>query len=100
VVALHRDAFRRELAVFVEWFNAERPHTFLRGATPDEVYFGRMPDCRRPRYEPRPRWPRRSQCARPQALVRGRPGMAAMDLGIEHHHGRKHLPIVTLRRAA
>jgi hypothetical protein len=100
LVALHRDAFRRELEAYADWFNADRPHSFLAGATPDEVYFRQMPACRRPRFEPRPRWPRRSPCARPHALVRGRPGGAAMELGAEHLHGRKHLPVVTLRRAA
>ena len=100
LVALHRDTFWRELEAYVDWFNADRPHSFLGGATPDEVYFRQMPACRKPRFEPRPRWPRRSPSARPHALVRGRPGGAGMELGIEHHHGRKHLPVVTLRRAA
>jgi len=48
-----------DAAVGRAWFNAERPHTFLGGATPDEIYFGRMPACRKPRLEPRHRWPRR-----------------------------------------
>jgi len=99
VVALHREVFRRELQAYVSWFNEERPHTFLRGATPDEVYFRQTPACRRPRFEPRPRWPRRSPCARPQALVRGRPGVTGMELVLEARGGRKHLPVVTLRRA-
>ena len=99
VVPLHREAFRRELQAYVSWFNEERPHTFLRGATPDEVYFRQTPACRRPRFEPRPRWPRRSPCARPQALVRGRPGVTGMELVLEARGGRKHLPVVTLRRA-
>jgi putative transposase len=100
LVALHRDAFQRELEAYVSWFNAERPHTFLRGATPDELYFGRMPACRKPRLEPRPRWPRRSPCAQPHALVRGRPGVSGLELAVEARDGRKHLPVVTLRRAA
>jgi putative transposase len=99
-VALNRNAFRRELDAYVTWFNAERPHSFLLGATPDEVYFRRMPACRRPRLEPRPRWPRRSPCAQPHALVRGRPGVTGLELAVEARHGRKHLPVVTLRRAA
>jgi hypothetical protein len=81
-VALDGEAFRRELDAYASWFNAE-PHTYLRGATPDEVYFGRMPACRRPRLEPRPRWPRRSPCARPHALVRGRPGLPGLQLAVE-----------------
>ncbi|HEX5042902.1 MAG TPA: DDE-type integrase/transposase/recombinase [Candidatus Polarisedimenticolaceae bacterium] len=99
-VALRPDAFQRELEAYVAWFNAERPHTFLGGATPDEVYFKRMPACRKPRLEPRVRWPRRSPCASPHALVRGRPGGAAIELDVRSDQGRAHLPIVTLRRAA
>ncbi len=92
-------AFQRELSFFLGWYNAQRPHTFLDARTPDEVYFGRRPACRRPRFEPRPRWPRRSPCAGPQALVRGRPGVT-LDLSISHRGGRKHLPVVQLRRIA
>ena len=33
--------------------------------TPDEIYFHRRLACRAPRFEPRPRWPRRSICAAP-----------------------------------
>ena len=74
--------------------------TLMISATPDEVYFKRMPACRRPRLEPRSRWPRRSPCARPQVLVRGRPGSNAIEIAVECRGGRKHLPIVTLRHAA
>ena len=75
------------------------PHTWLGGKTPNEVYFGQYPASRRPRFEPRERWPRRSPCAKPWALVRGRPG-AALGLEVTFHHGRRHLPIVSLRRVA
>ena len=40
-----------------------------------------------------------SPCARPWALVRGKPG-AQLELHVEFLGGRKHLPVVTLRRAA
>jgi transposase InsO family protein len=53
-VPLCRRSFYSELALFVRWYNAERPHITLAGATPDEVYFARRPACRRPRFEPRP----------------------------------------------
>ncbi|HLA84484.1 MAG TPA: hypothetical protein VJL29_06800 [Thermoguttaceae bacterium] len=86
-------------ATVVEWYNAHRPHERLGGRTPDEVYCGRFPAHRRPRHEPRDRWPRGSPCAKPWALVRGRPG-ATLALEVRFHRGRKHLPIVTLRRAA
>jgi hypothetical protein len=92
-------AFEREIAFYVAWFNENRPHGWLGGRTPDEVYFGTMPACRKPRFEPRTRWPRRSPCAQPQALVRGRPG-AVVELHVGYYAGRKHLPLVALKRVA
>jgi len=91
--------FRRELAVYSSWYNGHRPHTWLGGATPDEIHYHRRPVSRAPRFEPRPRWPRRSPCAAPQVLVRGQPGVR-LELEVHHHSGRRHLPIVTLVRAA
>jgi len=91
--------FRQEMALFFSWFNDRRPHTKLTGATPDEVYYHRRPACRAPRFEPRSRWPRRSRCAAPQTLVRGQPGVE-LEIEVQHHAGRRYLPIVTLRRAA
>lgn len=91
--------FQRELSLFVGWYNAERPHMFLTARTPDEVYFGRRPASRAPRFEPQSRWPRSSPCARPQALVRGRPGVT-LQLSVDHRAGRKHLPFIQLRRVA
>jgi len=99
IVPLVHAAFGRELDAYVDWYNAERPHTRLNGRTPDEVYFNRFPACRKPRYEPRTRWRRRSKCAGVQALVRGQPG-ALLELSVAYRGDRKHLPIVTLRRVA
>jgi len=89
----------RELSLFADWYNGQRPHAGLVGATPDEIYFGRLPAHHRPRYEPRPRWPRDARCARPQAPVRGRPGVR-LALEVRYLEGRAHLPVVTLPRAA
>ena len=99
LVPYRRAAFQRELDSMADWYNTCRPHTWLGGKTPDEVYFGSYPANRKPRFEPRSQWPRGSPCARPWALARGRPG-AEVTLEITFHRGRKHLPIVTLRRAA
>lgn len=57
------DAFERELSHHRAWYNGHRPHTRLRGRTPDEVYHGLRPACDAPRFEPRPRWPPQSPCA-------------------------------------
>src|SRR5262249_50909306 len=56
VVPLLRRALCRELQLYSSWYNAARPHTTLAGATPDEVYLGRRPARRMPRFEPRPAW--------------------------------------------
>ena len=94
---MRREAFRREINLSMDWYNESRPHSALGGQTPDDVYFKRFPACRRPRFEPRARWPRGSPCAAPWALTRGRPG-AELELDVAFHAGRKHLPIVALRR--
>jgi transposase InsO family protein/transposase-like protein len=98
IVPLRTDAFRRDVHAVVDWFNAHRPHTTLRGRTPNEVYEKRFPANRRPRYEPRTRWARGSPCAKPWALVRGSPG-AMVELHIQFHQGHRQLPIITLKRA-
>lgn len=99
LIPMRRRAFCQELQRAVEWYNTIRPHGVLRGRTPDEVYSKRFPACRRPRYEPRSKWPRGAPCARPWALTRGRPG-ARLELDVSYHGGRKHLPVVSLKRAA
>ncbi len=99
LVPYRRDAFSGELASIVEWYNEHRPHAWLDGRTPNEVYFARFPANRKPRFEPRSHWPRGSICARPWALVRGSPG-AKLTLEVSFHKGRKHLPIVKVKRAA
>jgi transposase InsO family protein len=74
-------------------------HYWLGGRTPDERY-RRIPSaCRRPRFEPRAHWPSNSPCAAPPARVRSTPGVC-LRLVVDYHDGCRHLPIVTLRRAA
>jgi transposase InsO family protein len=98
LVPYRREAFLRELTQVTEWYNAERPHSWLGGRTPDEAYHRRFPANRRPRFEPRSRWPRGSPCATPWALVRDKPG-TKLTLEVTFHAGRKHLPVVKLKRA-
>jgi putative transposase len=99
LVPLRPTDFRLELSLFFAWYNEHRPHMTLVGWTPDEVYHRRRPANRSPRFEPRGRWPRPARCALPQTLVRGQPGVE-LELLVTYHGGRKHLPVVTLRRAA
>ena len=99
IVPYRRETFVKELLAIVDWYNQERPHTWLGGKTPNEVYNGTFPANRRPRFEPRSRWPRGSPCAKPWALVRGSPG-AKLTLEVGYHRNRKHLPTVRLKRVA
>ena len=99
LVPLLRNPLRRELQLFLGWYNAHRPHMTLRGQTPDEVYFSKSPANRSPRCEPRPQWPRASRCAAPQTLVAGQPG-AKFNLEVQFVIGRRHLPVLKLNRAA
>ncbi len=99
LVPYRREEVMRELQWYGQWYNGSRPHTKLGGRTPDEVYHAKRLANRSPRFEPRPSWPRGSPCARPWALMRGKPG-ARLELKVTFHHGRKHLPLVNLTRAA
>jgi hypothetical protein len=92
-------ALLHELTLFSTWYNHERPHEGLLAATPDEIYRGVNPACLKPRFEPRAMWPADSPCAAPHSRVRGRPGVR-LDLHVSYLAGRKHLPTVSLKRAA
>jgi putative transposase len=98
-VPLRWDAMRRELSYYVCWYNQFRPHTYLNGKTPTEVYEGLIPANSKPRFEPRSRWPRGSPCAAPQAKIKGRKG-SKLVLVIGYFEGRKHLPVIELKRVA
>jgi putative transposase len=99
VVPLRRERTRREIALYVEWYNAHRPHSALAVRSPDEVYNGLPPACEKPRLELRSRWPAESRCASPQAPI-GRDGPREVHLEVSFLGGRRHLPIVSLRHAA
>ena len=98
-VPLGREAFRHQLVCFTTRYNDFRPHMTLGGRTPHEVYFGQRPANRQPRIEPRKHWPRSSPCANPRTFVAGQPG-DRFTLQVDYHHGKRHLPLVTVRRAA
>jgi putative transposase len=99
IVPLERKAFRREVSIFVQWYNGHRPHSTFAAATPHEIYFELVPRSRGARYEPRRQWPRGSPCAGPAARVRGRRGQH-LKLVVSHLAGRRHLPIIDLKKAA
>ena len=99
LVPQRRADFSKEINSLFVWYNEYRPHTKLDGRTPNEVFFRLRPANRRPRIEPRTSWPRRSPCAKPQSLIAGQPG-DRFTLQVDFHDGKRHLPIVSLRRAA
>jgi len=98
LVPIRKGEFRRELALFSTWYNQHRPHSALRGQTPDEAYNGMKPANHNSRLEPRAGWPVGAVCASSQAPVAGERG-AIVRLEVSYYSGRKHLLIVTLKRA-
>ncbi len=73
LVSVSAASFRREARFFTEWFNELRPHAALDGRTPHEVYEGRtdQPD-----------------------------DASGGVIRIGFHKRRRHLPVVTTRKAA
>jgi hypothetical protein len=87
---------RAEVAAFCLWYNVHRPHRALGGATPAEVRDGEASARDGPSWEARPRYPLRDR----RATRKRRRAKGALPLVVTHVEGRKHLPIVALRRAA
>ena len=99
LVPLAMEAMRRELTFYFAWYNEYRPSQAIGGRTPKEAYEGLPPANAEPRFEQRTMWPRQSSCAAPPAQIKGRRG-AKLTLVVGYLNGRKHLPVVELRRAA
>jgi transposase InsO family protein len=96
LVPVQERDFRRELALFSDWYNRHRPHSALCGQTPTEIHHGMKSVDPRSRFEPRARWPAGASSKIP---VSGESG-ATFRLEVSHYSGRRHLPIVALKRAA
>jgi hypothetical protein len=80
-------------------YNEYRPHTYLDGRTPQEVYEDLVPANTKPRLEPRPQWPRGSPCAAPHAKISSQSG-ARFLLTLTFMENRRHLPVIELQRVA
>jgi transposase InsO family protein len=93
VVPLGVGAMWRHIALYACWYNELRPHRWLGGATPIEVYLGLDRAHDKARFEPRARYP-----ARRGEKIRARRG-AKLRLQVTHLDGHKHLPIVALKAA-
>jgi hypothetical protein len=98
-VPLRRDRLRGELALYVWWYNTHRPHSALGARTPEEICIRLAPACERSRLEFRPRWPADAPCAAPWAPI-DPGGRDVVRLEVSFLGGRRHLPIILLRRAA
>jgi putative transposase len=94
VLPMRYEGMRREVELFIEWYNAERPHSSLGGRTPDEAYFQTAAARDGPRFECRARWPLSEE-----VTLRAEQG-AAVQLAVTFLEGRRHLPLVELKRAA
>jgi hypothetical protein len=92
-------AFEREVGLIMDWYNEHRPHETLGGKTPNEVHFSRPAANAQPRCEPRGTWPRGSPCAAPAVGLEGAPGDPLL-FEIDGLDGRRHLPLIRVRRAA
>jgi transposase InsO family protein len=99
IIPEKQSAFEKEVVLTIDWYNEHRPHTTLKGKTPNEVYYFRPAANEQPRFEPREQWPIDSPCAKPQVEVRGSPGDPII-LKIDGYEGRRHLPIIQSRLAA
>jgi transposase InsO family protein len=91
LVPLSLTAMRREIRLYATWYNTVRPHMALAGKTPREAYVGQV--AKRRRFEPRPRWPHQSRRRRNH-------DSGKLRLVVSCVEGRKHLPVIELRRAA
>jgi putative transposase len=99
LVPLRLNDMRAELVRYFQWYNLERPHTHLSGATPAEVLRRTRPANRRPRLEPRARYPANGRCAAPHVGAR-EPVGCGLRLTVSDFHGARHLPVVRIRKAA
>jgi hypothetical protein len=88
-----------EVALIIDWYHDARPHMTLDGKTPNEVYFSREPANEQPRIEPRKNWARGSPCTEPQVGINGDPGDPVI-FEIDCLEGRRHPPVICIRRAA
>jgi hypothetical protein len=98
-VPMRREEMREELVYYLEWYNQHRPHEFIDDRTPNEAYYDQPAANETPRIEPRSNYPPDSPCAAPPAPIEGQPGQK-VKLVVTYHAGRKHLPIITLKKVA
>jgi hypothetical protein len=85
-------AMRVEVQLIQRWYNELRPHRRFDGDTPAEIRDGLTPAVKQPRFETRARMPTRGKLRAKRGIV--------VELDINYLEGRRHLPIVRLKRVA
>ena len=91
IIPLRLGAMRSELSACTTWFNKHRPHQALDGCTPREIYEDPA------LLDPSPGTDTRQAHSTIHNVVAPRP---RCTLVVTYHEGRRHLPIIELRRAA
>jgi transposase InsO family protein len=97
IVPLRLAAFQIELTNYSRWYNEVRPHQCLGGRTPNEVFQGTPSARDGPKFETRPGVLKSMGRRRRRHEV-----VATSDLAlvVDCLEGRRHLPVVSLKRAA
>ena len=90
------DWIHAELEVWVEWYNAKRPHSSLSKRTPSEMHSGIAPPKDQPHYEVRLRYPVSTEDIESGKVWRAK----LVTLDAKRFKRRKHLPDVSLDVAA
>ena len=83
------------LQAYVAWYNTERPHQSLQGATPAEKLSGRKPKIVSRKYEVREGFPARASPGRQMPLR-----VKKLELVVTTESGYRELPNVRLRKVA
>ena len=96
VASMTDQRMREALSAYAFWYNSERPHQSLRGATPEERLLGRKPKIEGPKYEVRKGFPSRASPGH-QIPLRA---ATKLELIVTNEHDFEELPTVRLRKAA
>jgi hypothetical protein len=91
IIPLRFEALRKDLSAYTSWFNEHRPHQALDGCTSREIYERVVPLNQVGCCDLRP-----TCTAGKHDAVSG----LRFTLAVTYHEGRRHLPIIELKRAA
>jgi hypothetical protein len=91
IIPLRLETMRKELRAYAFWFSEHRPHQALDGCTPREIYDDVVPLSQARHFTLRP------TCTADQDDA---VSSFQLTLAVTYYEGRRHLPIITLRRAA